>query len=328
MLKRLALTALNQPTLARYLASAREGRFAVFMLHRFASSDGGSAAHDTTALDHLLRTLRLSGVKFVSLDEMVAGLTGSAPTPQGPAVAFTIDDCYPDLAEVGVPLFMRHDCPVTGFVVPNVVDGSCWFWWDQVQFILRNAPTRSLRVELADGPAAVVWHTDASRVEAGRRFTDRLKSLRADELEVGVRALADAAGVPLPSSPPAEYRVLDWDQLRTLEGTGGVRFGAHSLTHPLLSRCDDARAAREIEGSVARVREELRQPSQLFAYPVGRASDFGPREEALVAGTGLLGAVSAEPGRLAVPTSGGARWRIPRFAHDERPGAAARLLLL
>jgi len=328
LLKRLALTALNHPTLARYLASAREGRFAVFMLHRFASSDGSNAAHDTTALDQLLRTLRQSGVRFVSLDEMVAGLTGMAPTPRGPAVAFTVDDCYPDLAEVGLPLFTAHDCPVTGFVVPDVVDGTCWFWWDQVQFILKHANSRSLRVELPDGPATVGWTNDATRIEAGRSFTDRLKALQADELELGVRALAAVADVPLSRNPPSEYRVLDWDQLRTLEASGGIRFGAHSLTHPLLSRCSDARAAREIEGSVTRVRSELRHPSQLFAYPVGRACDFGPREEALVAATGLLGAVTAEPGRLIVPTPGSARWRIPRFAHDERPGAAARLLLL
>jgi peptidoglycan/xylan/chitin deacetylase (PgdA/CDA1 family) len=330
VLKHLALPVLNQPLIARALAGVRRSRVAIFMLHRFRQSAGMArgGGHDPAALDRLLRSLRASGVNTVPLDTLVAGLVGIGPLPQGPAVAFTVDDCYVDLAEEALPVFMAHDCHVTGFVAPDVVDGTCWFWWDQVQFILRHAVARPITVDLAGTAVTLDWTDDASRQRAGDAFTERLKALPADALERVIQSLAAAANVALPVAAPSEYAVLSWDRLRAIEATGIARFGAHTLTHPVLARCDDARAAREIEGSVARLRAELRDPSQVFAYPVGRRVDFGPREEALVAAAGLLGAVTAISGRPALAEGNDTRWRIPRFSYDARRGATIRLLLL
>lgn len=333
MLKRFAFAVLNQSSAARHIARLRTSRYAVFMLHRFQSSDGGGDApthgrHDPDALDQILTAVRASGIHTVPLDTLVAGLTGTGPLPKGPAIAFTVDECYPDFADVALPVFRSHECHVTGFVVPHVIDGTAWFWWDQVQYILRHAKARSLTFELEGEPRTLGWTDAQSRVAAGDSVTERLKSISADSLELAIRALADVADVPLPVGAPFEYAVLNWDRLRELEAGGGVQFGAHTLTHPILSRCTDARAAWEIQGSVARVRSELRNPSQVFSYPVGRTQDFTPRDEALVADLGLLGAVSAVGGHAPVGLPDGARWRIPRFAHDERPGAALRLVLL
>lgn len=331
MLKQLLLPALDQPLIARALASVRRSRVAILMLHRFrqANDPPWRGRHDPAALDRLLGTLRAGGVQTVPLDTLVAGLVGDAPLPAGPAVAFTVDDCYVDFEEHAVPVFRAHGCHMTGFVVPHVVDGSCWFWWDQVQFILQQTVAPPITLDVAGTSITLAWSDEASRKHAGDAFTERLKALpTAAALEAAVHALAAMADVSLPVAAPPDYAVLSWDRLRAIEATGGVRFGAHSLTHPILARCDDARAAHEIEGSVARLRTELRDPSRVFAYPVGRAEDFGAREEALVAAAGLLGAVTAMPGR-AVPNQGHAgRWRIPRLAYDERRGATSRLLLL
>jgi peptidoglycan/xylan/chitin deacetylase (PgdA/CDA1 family) len=327
VIKRLALAALHQPAVVRWLSATRRAHCAVFMLHRFASADGRRAGHDPAALHRLLQALRAGGVRFASLDDVMASVAGDRPLPPGPTVAFSVDDCYPDFAKVGMPVFEANACPVTGFVVPDVVEQRCWFWWDQVEYILQRARSSSLAVPLAGASVTVSWTDDVTRRAAGRTFTEALKPVPAEALERGVQALAHAAGVSLPEAPPAEYRVLDWDELRALE-TRGARLGAHTLTHPLLSRCDDARAEREILGSVDRVRTELRDPSMVFAYPVGRATDFGTRDEALVERAGLIGAVSAVAGRPPAGDGRHTRWRVPRFAHDERPGAAARLLLL
>lgn len=302
------------------------------MLHRFASADGTRGGHDGNRLREILASLRDAGVHFASLDAVIRARLGEGDPLPGPTVVFTVDDCYPDLQETGIPVFDEFDCPVTGFVVPEVIDRRCWFWWDQVEWITRHSTRTTLSVELAGSAVTLAWTDEPTRHRAARAFVEQLKPIPSDALTAGVVALADAAELSLPEAPPEEYRVLSWADLRALEARGH-RFGAHTMTHPLLSRSTREQATWEISASLARVRKELAHPSDVFAFPVGRWQDFGEREMGLVEQAGLLASVSAEPGVLphtlhARTTGPGSRWAIPRFAYDERPGAMARLLLL
>ena len=57
----------------------------------------------------------------------------------------------------------------------------------------------------------------------------------------------------------------------------GVEFGAHTLTHPVLSGLDPAAARDEIVTSVQRVREMLGVDTVTFAYPYGGQADVNER---------------------------------------------------
>ena len=159
---------------------------------------------------------------------------------------------------------------------------------------------------------------------------ERLKALPDAERLAALRDLSSAADVPIPTTPPPEFQVLSWTDLCSAEKPG-VRFGAHSLTHPILSRCDDAHSRFEIVQSVARVAAELTNPSTVFCYPNGRGSDFGEREIAAVRDSGVKAAVSSMAGRIEAEMSAASaekwRWRIPRLPYDQRRGATARAIL-
>jgi peptidoglycan/xylan/chitin deacetylase (PgdA/CDA1 family) len=62
--------------------------------------------------------------------------------------------------------------------------------------------------------------------------------------------------------------LLGWDALRRL-GAEGVRLGAHSASHPRLTRLQPARLAHELTAPVHRIREETGQTARVLAYPYG-----------------------------------------------------------
>jgi len=67
---------------------------------------------------------------------------------------------------------------------------------------------------------------------------------------------------------------VSWDRVREMLGHG-IEFGAHTKTHPILSRIADKREQREeIEGSKLRVEQETGIPVLHFAYPNGLADDY------------------------------------------------------
>lgn len=245
-------------------------------------------------------------------------------------MAFTVDDGYRDFMDVGLPVFEAFECPVTCFVVPDVIDGKSWFWWDRLDFVLRRLPSEQMTLEVHGERFDVrrstheySWQRPAVSMLKGR--TEAFRSAFLAELEA-------KANVALPDVVPEEYRVMTWDAIRACEQRG-ARFGAHSMSHPVLSQVSSELAEQEILGSVQRLKAELRNPSSVFCYPYGLASDFGTREVEILRAAGVAHAVSAQPGVVRSGIELGESqpelaWRIPRFAFDGRPGMALRQLLL
>jgi peptidoglycan/xylan/chitin deacetylase (PgdA/CDA1 family) len=330
-LKRWALATLNIPLVGRVLSSVRGPRCIILMLHRFRHPDGNIEGHRTEQLVELLEYLRAIRVDVLPLHDAIDRFANPGARPLRSAVAFTVDDCYTDLRDVGGPLFARYDCPVTGFVVPDVVDGKRWYWWDHVEWLLRQTGGRRLTIELDGLSTTVDCRTAAATLGSVSLVCDALKVLPTRARETAVEELSHVLGCPLPRNVPPEYAVMTWDELRKAEHAG-MQFGPHSVSHPVLSRCSDDESECEILKSISRLSEELRNPSPVFCYPVGRREDFGVREMRTVEQAGLFAAVSAIPSVI-LPNMDERygpewRWSVPRFSYDGRRGAAARRLLL
>lgn len=67
---------------------------------------------------------------------------------------------------------------------------------------------------------------------------------------------------------------MTWEDARELRD-GGVELGGHTVSHPILSRLDEAEALAEIGHCRERMVAELGESSgQTFAYPFGRRWDY------------------------------------------------------
>lgn len=86
---------------------------------------------------------------------------------------------------------------------------------------------------------------------------------------------------------------LDWAEIAELASDPLITIGSHSLSHPHLTRLDDAGAAAEIVGSRQEIGARLGRAVEYFCYPSG---DLGERELRLVASAGYRAAVSVQPG--------------------------------
>ncbi|WP_437729075.1 polysaccharide deacetylase family protein [Sorangium sp. So ce861] len=282
------------PWATRPFAPAMRGRATILVLHRLADPDRGIVGLDPRVLRRALEFLRRERYPVVSLERIFRGLAGEAP-PLDRAVAFTMDDGTIDQADIAAPLFAEFDCPATIFVVTDFLDGKQWCWWHRVEYVFEATRRRELTVAL--GGERLVYRLDEARARPrlARHFMERCKRVSEAEKLGGIERLAAAAEVEVPARPPARYAPMSWDALRAWEARG-ITFGPHSLTHPVLSRTDDAQSEREIAGSWARLSAEARRPVPIFCYPNGHTgTDFGPREVSTLRTLGLRGAVTNWP---------------------------------
>ena len=297
------------------------------MLHRFADPERGNDGHDPARLRARLAALRRAGRELVSVEEIVRrgredDFRGSAP------VAFTVDDGYADFSTVGLPAFAEFDCPVTVFLVSGVLDGEGWYWWDRITAAFEQTTLRKVEVPVAGRLLRLSWEHLAERVRAEEMLMEALKPVSDEERHRVLQFLPSALGAHLAERPTAKYAPMSWEEVRRC-GMRGASFGAHTVTHPILSRVGDKAAHDEITTSWNRLRQETTAITDVFCYPNGGPGDFGQRETKILAGLGFGSAVTTIPGHVTSATctaSSDSVYRIPRFPYREVPESFAQIV--
>jgi peptidoglycan/xylan/chitin deacetylase (PgdA/CDA1 family) len=292
-------------------------RVAFLTLHRFAEPEHGLFGHDLGLVRQALERLRREGYALLSVDDAMRRLLGNEGFPPR-SVVFTMDDGYRGAMEQCEELFLAYDCPLTVFLATGFLDGTCWLWWDQLEWICLASERRTLEVDWNGRIVRLDTRERRSTIVTLLEVSEWAKTLPDEEKWRFIHRLAEVADVDVPARPPSQYAPLSWDEVRRLEGRGLFSFGPHTVTHPILPRATDEQAERELTESWERVRTEVRRPVGVFSYPNG---SYGPREVRILQRLGLPGAVTTESAYASSQPDGDDAWRytIPRFSYPELP---------
>ena len=197
-----------------------------------------------------------------------------------PLVALTFDDGFQNNYGVALPILQELGLPATIFLATDFIGSDDTPWFCRINEAL--SLTSLTRLDW-DGETYDLSNRQR-RVEAQAHFQVRLKRFRHGELIEKTKelivALGDRPGKPIPEGSP--YRMLAAAEVAAMAGTGLIEFGAHTCSHAILSGLSDAERRREITTSLAAVERLTGSPCILFAYPNGRAVDYGPGDVAML----------------------------------------------
>ena len=233
------------------------------------------------------------------------------------ALSVTFDDGYADNLTVAAPIMRERGIRPTVFVATGYLDGGLMFN-DAITEALRAAPQR---LDLSDlGLGLLELHDVLARRAAIRQLIVEIKYRPAHERGVLATEIFRRAG----ATPPRDL-MLSTSQVRSLRDAG-VEIGAHTATHPILTRLTSEAAREDIARSRQVLEGILGDPVRLFAYPNGRpGEDYDARHVAMVRELGFAAALSTSWGAA---HSDSDRLQLPRVAPwDASAGRyAARLV--
>ncbi|HXH84022.1 MAG TPA: polysaccharide deacetylase family protein, partial [Candidatus Tectomicrobia bacterium] len=215
------------------------------------------------------------------------------------ALAITFDDGYRDTLTHAAPILARHGLPATVFVTTGCIGTGEIPWFDVLAMALRETPHAGI---VAPWGEPIGLERRAERTRALERLQRHFKSLPEDRFAPELDAVLAALGAP----EPALFKdwMLSWEDVHALAGLG-FSIGAHTITHPILSRLGERRAWAEIAGSRQAIQAAGQPAPRAFAYPNGGADDYTPAVVRLVERAGF---------RCAVTTRGGLNGpRTPRL---------------
>jgi peptidoglycan/xylan/chitin deacetylase (PgdA/CDA1 family) len=188
------------------------------------------------------------------------------------------------------PILARYGLPATIFLTTGCIGTREILWFDRLALALKTTRQTELCVE---GAPALSLGSTADRLRALRLALGHLKGLpdagRRKTLE---QWLHELGGGPIDSP---KRLMLSWDEVGVLQGLG-FSVGAHTVSHPILSRLSPEDARREINDSKVAIERALGARPRAFAYPNGGAEDVNELTVRLVREAGFTCAVTTRRG--------------------------------
>lgn len=287
IVKQLLLALPGFQALCRKLSA---GHVRVLMYHRFDDGPGDSlrlsAKHFSDQLGYISRHH-----PTWSVDQHLSHYSAGSSADHCPVVV-TIDDGYEDFVRVAMPLLTQHEVQAVLFVVTGFVSGELWFWWDKLRYALDNAEPGQYSIRLAGQDLEFMLLKGVDRLSIWSQIVTPLSRMTPDDIAASIAPIANVLSVSIPGAAPREYSAVSWDQLAAAAGNF-VTFGAHTRTHPALSRVDADTAATEIESSRQTIIARCGACADVFCYPHGQVEDYKEETLEVVRKLGFSGAYVA-----------------------------------
>jgi len=296
-IRRAALSGMFHSRLHRLLERASRGIGALFTLHHVRpSAPRGRFAPNRILeitpdfLDETIQLVVRLGYEAVSLGECRRRIVER--DFRRPFVSFTLDDGYADNYVHAFPVFAEHRVPFAIYLCTGLLDGSVRPWWrDLEEIVARNG---RLEMEMKGRGRELTCASDDQKRRVFDMIYWALKDMPHDRQTSVLEDLVRRYRPP-DSALPA---MLSREMIEEMEDSGLLTIGAHTLTHPALSKLSRGALLEEMERSRDRIREWLGVAPSHFSYPYGDEKSAGRREFEAARELGFMTGVTTRKGVL------------------------------
>jgi peptidoglycan/xylan/chitin deacetylase (PgdA/CDA1 family) len=209
-----------------------------------------------------------SHFNILSQDQLISWLEGRSKLPPYPAM-ITFDDGYRDNFLHAYPLLKSRGVPATIFLATNYIEKAKPFAWDMAAYCFFHTDANSVDLPFLGERH---WANAQERDNLLQEWFEVLKTYPEQEKQNAIEQLPALLNVTISDSAFAHMH-LTWDEVREMSNNG-ITMGAHTMSHPILTRIPLSSAQQELLGSKERVESELEKPVKSFAYPNGGHDDF------------------------------------------------------
>lgn len=329
--KRLAiqssLSAINLLQLPR-LFPASSGRGVIFTLHHVrphAPKPFEPNAHLSITpqfLDESIMVIKDLGLVPVPLEQLPALLADESDTRR--FVCYTLDDGYRDNLAFAAPVFQKHNVPYTVFVTPGFVDRQRTIWWETAEKLVNDHD--SFLFDFGTGPQFVACAGVDAKICAFDRIARHIETASEDVALAGVDETARGLGID--PMKIVDQEIMTRAELAILLDDPLASLGAHTMTHPNLSRVCAERLEEELRKSAHAVGVYAGRPVLTFSYPYGGRNAVSARETKAAKDSGFSLAVTTQPGVLTREsmTHATAVSRVPLNGYYQHPSYVRALV--
>jgi len=273
------------PKIRRFAGS----KFGILCYHRV----GAEGVPLFSRLDPRVFELQMKYVRkhyrLIPLGQLCREIENGDAVP--PTLAITFDDGYRDLYTHAFPVLRKYEIPATIYLIGKSMETGESPWYDRIFVALDHVSGGSIEVEL-NTPHQFALTSIAARRRAAWEIVCFLRTISDAHRQKWCMAFEARMNPP---QDKLERRMLDWEQVRSMQASG-IRFGAHTMTHPSIAHLDAANLDTELCASRKLLEAGLHAQVVDFAYPFGKIHDCLSAGDEYLARCGYRSAVTTVEG--------------------------------
>lgn len=204
----------------------------------------------------------------VSLQDVTNWILKNKPLPRYAAL-ITFDDGYLDNYTNAFPVLKKYNFPAVIYLTSGHIESNRPFYWDLVAYCF--AHTKKDSILFPDGIERS-WDSIDGKNQISKQWIESMKILEENQKQNWISRIPEQLNVVIPDNY-FKNLMMNWDQVREMSAAN-IDFGAHTVTHPILTRISPEQVRTEISDSKKRIEQELNKPVISLAYPNGMKADF------------------------------------------------------
>lgn len=217
--------------------------------------------------------------RVIDADRLVSAVKSGDALPG--ACVITLDDGWRDTYSCAFPILKKYGLPATVFLVSDYVGTSRWFWPEKISLVLAKYLAAGGQRESWVAGCPTIRRLGLFPLLANPRLTstariilfiEALKFWGASDRTHVIHELGEVLAAHDVEVTYSGRLLMNWDEVAEMTKSG-ITFGAHTKTHPILTRVPNDEAAQEIAESRAALERHLGRPCPFFCYPNGDYND-------------------------------------------------------
>lgn len=230
----------------------------------------------------------------VSMDDVYDWCRGEADLPSR-SFAITFDDGFENNLSVAAPLLAERNIPATFYITTGFIEHNRMSWIDRIEYCIEQASCPVL--DLPWWETAKTLTTAEDKIAALNDIRNEVKTspgINPDEL---VEFIFDQCGLPSVSGTddPLDKK-MTWEEVQELARSPLFIVGGHSHNHNILSFLSPEELARDLDTSLALLRDRAGIQSAHYSYPEGLVHCFSDDVIAALKERGITCCPTAEDG--------------------------------
>lgn len=207
--------------------------------------------------------------KIISLSDANHAMA-SGINPGESTCVLTFDDGFAEHYDLVFPLLKKHKVSATFFVPTQHLTEKIPRWLDVIYYVLSRTKIKKVDLIIKN---RVVGKFDVESIPEVKSLKNILRKMNREERKVVIKELADNLKVNIDNKKIIDKIYISKENIIEMS-KGGMEFGAHTVSHPLLTAIG-AKDAREEIGNSKRIILELSKQKKIsFAYPFGGQDSY------------------------------------------------------
>ena len=210
---------------------------------------------------------------ILSMDEVIS-IYKKNKKIKGEYFAVTFDDGFKNNFTDAYPILLKYEVPATFYISTGMINSKKLFWVDKIECCINNSKKNKFDIKIQNKYYSFDLSNKFSKIKALTEIKKLCKLLPKKNKDKVIKDLSSTLNITPSIKYGKNYETLTWANVRKMNKSKLITFGAHTIDHDILSYLKKNEMEYQVTESIKKLSSEISENVRHFSYPEGQQNHF------------------------------------------------------